>query len=43
MHAGAVTIQINPNPTESDDEMDYAIRQPAGVALPELVRAICES
>lgn len=43
VYAGAVTIQINPNPTEFDDEVEYAIRQPAGVALPELVRAIRET
>lgn len=43
VYAGAVTIQINPNPTEFDNEVDYAIRQPAGVALPGLVQAIHES
>ena len=35
--AGAVTIQINQNPTAADDAVDYALRGPAGEVLPDLV------
>jgi NAD-dependent protein deacetylase/lipoamidase len=34
---GASTIQINPNPTDLDPEVDYAIRGPAGEVLPEIL------
>lgn len=40
--AGAVTVQVNPNPTDFDEEVDYCVRAPAGVALPEIVRAMMD-
>ena len=36
-HAGAVTVQINPNPTDLDSSVTLAIREFAGEALPRLV------
>jgi NAD-dependent deacetylase len=38
MCAGAMTIQVNPNPTDLDREVTFAIRGPAGQILPQLVR-----
>jgi NAD-dependent deacetylase len=35
--AGATTVQLNPNPTEMDREVDYALRGPAGEIMPALV------
>jgi NAD-dependent deacetylase len=37
--AGAVIVEINPNPTPLSDVADYVLRAPAGVALPALVAA----
>jgi NAD-dependent deacetylase len=37
VEAGAVTVQVNPNPTGVEGRVSYALREPAGVALPELV------
>lgn len=37
--AGAVTIQVNPNPTAADDIVDFALTGTAGGVLPMLVRA----
>jgi NAD-dependent deacetylase len=36
--AGATTVQVNPNSTELDQSMDYVLRGPAGVVLPQLLR-----
>jgi NAD-dependent deacetylase len=38
--AGATTVQINPNPTELDRKLDYVLKGPAGVLLPELLLAL---
>jgi NAD-dependent deacetylase len=38
--AGAVTVQVNPNPTEMDRKVTYALRGPAGEIMPELVERI---
>jgi NAD-dependent deacetylase len=35
--AGATTVQVNPNPTELDAAVTFALRGPAGVVLPHLV------
>ena len=35
--AGAMTLQINPNPTDLDASVTAAIRAPAGTVLPQLV------
>jgi NAD-dependent deacetylase len=35
--AGATTIQINPNPTDIDDSVTFALRGLAGTILPQLV------
>lgn len=37
--AGAMIIEINPNPTPLSDAADYVLRAPAGIALPALVAA----
>jgi len=37
---GAITIQINPNPTVLDDRVTLKLSGQAGVALPELVEAV---
>jgi NAD-dependent protein deacetylase/lipoamidase len=36
--AGAVTLEINPNPTELEGEVTHELRGPAGEVLPQLVR-----
>ena len=36
--AGAVTVQVNPNPTALETLVDYALQGPAGTVLPELLR-----
>ena len=36
--AGAVSVQINPNPTDTDGTVAFALRGPAGQMLPQLVR-----
>jgi NAD-dependent deacetylase len=36
--AGAVTVQVNPNRTEMDGQVAFALRGPAGVILPELLQ-----
>lgn len=38
--AGAVTVQVNPNPTDFDEEVEFCVRAPAGVALPQMVGAM---
>jgi NAD-dependent deacetylase len=38
--AGAITVQVNPNPTEMDWEVSYALRGPAGQVMPGLVERI---
>jgi len=38
--AGATTVQINPNPTDFDDEVAYAIRGNAGEVLPRLIEEV---
>ena len=35
--AGAVCVQINPNPTDADGAVAFALRGPAGQLLPQLV------
>jgi NAD-dependent deacetylase len=37
IHAGAVTVQINPNATDLDGAVTWAIRGPAGEVLPQIV------
>jgi NAD-dependent deacetylase len=37
---GAVTIQVNPNPTSLDDRVTLNLPGPAGVVLPDLVKTI---
>lgn len=41
--AGAVSVQINPNPTDADGAVAFALRGPAGQLLPQLVREAWES
>ena len=36
--AGAMTIQVNPNPTDLDTVVSFAIRGASGVVLPQIVR-----
>jgi NAD-dependent deacetylase len=38
MHAGAVTVQVNPSETDMDGIVTFACRGPAGTILPSLVR-----
>jgi NAD-dependent deacetylase len=38
--AGAVTIQVNPNPTEMDGVVSHALRGRAGEILPALVQSV---
>jgi NAD-dependent deacetylase len=40
MDAGAVTVQINPNPTGLEGQLSYALAGPAGMLLPEIVRQV---
>jgi NAD-dependent deacetylase len=35
--AGALTIQVNPNPTDADGSVTFILRGPAGTVLPQLV------
>jgi NAD-dependent deacetylase len=35
--AGATTIQVNPNATDIDDAVTFALREPAGIILPQLL------
>jgi NAD-dependent deacetylase len=35
--AGAKTIQVNPNPTDLDAAVTFAIRGPSGIVLPQLI------
>lgn len=35
--AGAVTVQVNPNPTGAEGRVSHALRAPAGAVLPELL------
>ena len=35
--AGAMTVQVNPNPTDLDASVTFAIRGPSGIVLPQLV------
>jgi NAD-dependent SIR2 family protein deacetylase len=35
--AGAITIQVNPNPTDIDDSVTFTLRGPAGTVLAQLV------
>jgi len=35
--AGATTIQVNPNSTDIDDAVTFALRGPAGIILPQLI------
>jgi NAD-dependent deacetylase len=37
VHAGAVTVQINPNATAMDQWVTFAYRSPAGTLLPQLL------
>lgn len=39
---GAVTVQINPNPTDADRAVAFALRGPAGELLPQLVHEVWE-
>lgn len=41
---GALTVEINPNPTSLSGVMDIILRGPSGVVLPEIVRRVtgCE-
>jgi NAD-dependent deacetylase len=36
-NAGAITIQVNPNPTDADGSVTFTLRGPAGTMLPRLV------
>jgi NAD-dependent deacetylase len=38
--AGAMTIEVNPNPTEQSGEFTSALRGNAGVILPKLVELL---
>jgi NAD-dependent deacetylase len=38
--ANALTVQINPNPTEADGAVAFPLRGPAGQLLPPLVRGV---
>jgi NAD-dependent deacetylase len=40
---GAVTVQINPNRTDIDDEVTYSLHDPAGEVLPTLVTMMRQS
>jgi NAD-dependent deacetylase len=40
MGAGAVTVQVNPNPTEIDDAVTWSIRGAAGEVLPRTVEKV---
>lgn len=40
MEAGAVTVQINPNPTGLEDRLSYALPGPAGTLLPQIVSRV---
>jgi NAD-dependent deacetylase len=35
--SGATTVQVNPNPTDLDASVTFAIRGPSGIVLPQLV------
>jgi NAD-dependent deacetylase len=35
--AGSTTIQVNPNSTDIDDAVTFALREPAGIILPQLL------
>jgi NAD-dependent deacetylase len=37
IEAGAMTVQINPNPTAMDDDVTLTYRGPAGVILPRMI------
>jgi NAD-dependent deacetylase len=37
---GATTVEINPEPTDYADRVDFALAGPAGVVLPELVNCL---
>ncbi len=37
IHAGAITVQVNPNPTDLDRSVTVAIRGPSSSVLPQLV------
>ncbi|MEM1213561.1 MAG: NAD-dependent deacylase [Planctomycetota bacterium] len=39
-HAGAFTAEINPQPSAIAHQLDASITQPAGIALPQLSRAL---
>ncbi len=41
-NANAVTVEVNPNPTEMSSEFDYAIAGNAGVVLPELIDSLTD-
>ena len=38
--AGAVTVIVNPNPTEADDAVPFVLRGPAGRVLPHVVSKV---
>ena len=38
-HAGAVVVEINPNDTAISGYMDFCLREPSGVALPQIINA----
>jgi NAD-dependent deacetylase len=38
--AGAVTVQINPNAADSDTQVSFQLRGPAGIVLPDLLQRI---
>jgi NAD-dependent deacetylase len=38
--AGAITVQVNANPTPLDDKVDFALRGPAGALLPQLLQRV---
>lgn len=39
-HSGATVVEVNPNETPHSRYVDYVFRYPAGVFLPELVKAV---
>ena len=40
VRAGAMVVEINPNPTELSSSFNYTIAAQAGAALPEIVDAV---
>ena len=43
MRAGAVTIQVNPNPTGLESQVTYEFPVAAGIVLPDIVARLRDS